>query len=220
MNRRRWLQVAAGALAAYAAPVSAQSVMLRVPIYRQEHALTCEAAALRMALGALGTDVSEAAILSRLAREPTPRQVLEDGTVVWGDPDVGFVGAWDGVYLRDGYGVYDGPIAAVAQSFGMANTTHARAAEPGDLYAAVRNGFPVVVWVPYGLVVKGRGAWTTPDGEVVRYVVTEHAVVLSGLTEDGVLYADPLQPGLVSASFHSFEAALAELENRAVVVRP
>jgi uncharacterized protein YvpB len=172
-----------------------------------------------MAMGALGTDVTEAAILSRLARDPTPRQVLDDGTVVWGDPDVGFVGAWDGVYARDGYGVYQAPIADVAQSFGLLNTTHARSVEPGDLYAAVRNGFPVVVWVPYGLVVKGRGAWTTPDGQVVPYVVTEHAVVLAGVTEDGVLYADPLQSALVSASFHWFEAALAELEHRAVVIR-
>jgi uncharacterized protein YvpB len=192
---------------------------LDVPIYRQQHTLSCEAAALRMALGSLGTDVSEAAILARLPRDPTPRRVQADGSMIWGDPDVGFVGAWDGVYLRDGYGVYDGPIAEVAQSFGFDSTVHQRGADPRRLYDAVRQGSPVVVWVPYALTVKGRGAWTTPAGVTVPYVVTEHCVVLCGVDLDGILYADPLQPALVPATYQAFETAFAEIDNRAVILK-
>jgi uncharacterized protein YvpB len=66
---------------------------------------------------------------------------------------VGYVGKWDGVYVKDGYGVYDGPIADVARSFGFGGTTHASGADPERLYTAVRQGFPIVMWIPYALSV-------------------------------------------------------------------
>src|SRR5690242_4410629 len=83
---------------------SAQTPRLAVPLHRQEHQLSCEAAALQMALGALGVQVSEDDLLAQLARDATPRQVEPDGSVVWGDPDQGYVGDWDGVFAVDGYG--------------------------------------------------------------------------------------------------------------------
>ena len=218
MDRRHFLRLSAAAALVCGTPELPVTQTLDIPIYRQQHALTCEAAALRMALGALGVDVPEAAVLERLARDPTPRRVRTDGTVVWGDPDNGFVGAFDGVFARDGYGVYDGPIADVAQSFGLAGTTHMQGADPNDLYSAVRGRLPVLVWVPYGLTVKGRGQWLTPDGKDIRYVLTEHCVVLAGVTDSGVLYADPLQPTLVPATFDAFETAFAEIDRRAVIV--
>jgi uncharacterized protein YvpB len=54
----------------------------------------------------------------------------------------------------------------------------------------------------------------------VPYVVTEHAVVLAGVDEQGIQYADPIQPTLQSATYAAFETAFAEIDNRAVVVRP
>lgn len=194
--------------------------ILDVPMHRQEHALSCEAAALKMAMGVLGKKVAEEELLARLARDPTPRKLLADGSVQWGDPDVGFVGQWDGVFLKDGYGVYEGPIADLALVYGFQGTTRARGADPQSLYSAVRQGFPAIVWVPYGLEVRGRGAWTTPTGKRIDYVVTEHAVVLAGIDGEGVYYADPLKPDLQRAPYRKFEAALAELGSRAVVLRP
>src|SRR5437763_6459089 len=92
MDRRSFMKIAAGALAGCAVPLPVGRT-LDVPIYRQQHALSCEAAALRMALGAHGTNVSEADILGRLAVDPTPRSVEADGALTWGDPDIGYVGA-------------------------------------------------------------------------------------------------------------------------------
>jgi uncharacterized protein YvpB len=200
-------------------PLPAERV-LDVPIYRQQHALSCEAAALRMALGTFDISVSEDALLADLARDTTPRRTLANGSVIWGDPDNGFVGKWDGVYLKDGYGVYNGPIAELALRNGMLHTTHGSDIAPHDLYQSVRQGFPSVVWVPYALQVRGRGAWLTPGGKEIPYVVTEHAVVLAGIDATGVFYADPLQPKLQHADFDTFEAALSELQNRAVTIRP
>src|SRR5579871_2420783 len=184
MDRRAFLIATAATVAGWTTAF-AETVALNVPIYRQQHALTCESAALRMALGALSVNVTEADILQRLAVDPTPRQVFDDGSVVWGDPDVGFVGSFDGLYAVDGYGVYPGPIADVAQSFGI-GATPLHGTDPQTVYDAVGQGMPVLVWVPYALTVRGFGEWTTPTGKLVPYVVTEHCVVLSGLTDSAV----------------------------------
>jgi uncharacterized protein YvpB len=173
-----------------------------------------------MALATLGRDVAEDDLLAALAQDPTPRTVHVNGTVEWGDPDTGFVGRWDGVFARDGYGVYEGPIAELAQAAGFPGSTPLKDAPPRQLYDAVRDGFPVVVWMPYGGRVKGRGAWTTPAGKEIDYVVTEHAVVLAGVDDDGVTYADPYTASLEHMPFGTFESALAQLGNRAVIVRP
>jgi uncharacterized protein YvpB len=133
---------------------------------------------------------------------------------------VGYVGRWDGVFARDGYGVYDAPIADLARAYGFGDTSHGQGIDPIELYDAVREGFPSVVWVPYALTVKGRGTWTTPVGKRVDYVVTEHAVVLAGVAEDGVQYADPYTATLRRASFEDFESAMNALGSRAVTVRP
>jgi len=204
-------------------PTATQAVGLRilqVPLHRQEHALSCEAAALQIALGTLGYQVTEDHLLARLARDPTPRTVMPNGRVVWGDPDIGFVGDWDGAFARDGYGVYEGPIADLAVAEGLDGTSALRNADPKVLYDAVRAGYPAVVWMPYGGHVKGRGMWTTSSGVSVDYVVTEHAVVLAGVGPDGVVYADPYTGTLARASFDDFETAMSELDNRAVIVRP
>ncbi len=206
---------------AAAAPTATPSskVLLRVPILRQQHALSCEAAALRMALATFGLQLPEDELLASLARDPTPRKVV-DGNVQWGDPDVGFVGAWDGVFLQDGYGVYEKPIADLAMSLGYQAVRHGRNVDPGQLYAALREGYPSIVWMPYDLTVKGRGSWTTPAGKKIPYVVTEHAVVLAGIDVDGVYYADPMKSAFQRAPFAAFEKALAELGSRYVTVRP
>jgi uncharacterized protein YvpB len=159
-------------------------------------------------------------LLAQLARDPTPRTVAPDGSVVWGDPDAGFVGDWDGVFAVDGYGVYEQPIADLARAEGMPGSVALYGADPKDLYAAVRDGLPVVVWMPYAGQVRGRGSWTTPSGLEVDYVLTEHAVVLAGVGDDGVTYADPYTGSLQTMRYASFEAAMAELNNRAVIVRP
>jgi len=218
VRRRELLTGAAVALTGAAFPWPTSATGLAVPLFRQQHTLSCEAASLRMALGALGLDLDESAILDRLARDPTPRQVQPDGSVIWGDPDIGFVGSLDGVFARDGYGVYDGPIADVAVSSGLSGTTHAQGTDPADVYAAVLQGQPVLVWVPYGLSVHGRGQWFTPDGKPIPYVVTEHCVVVADANDTGIVYADPWDAAFKTADYGTFETAFAEIGNRAVFV--
>jgi uncharacterized protein YvpB len=196
------------------------AVLLALPLHRQAHSLSCEAAALQMALATVGISTTEDDLLQQLARDPTPRTVQPDGSVTWGDPDSGFVGTWDGVFGVDGYGVYQDPIADLARAQGAAATTAESGADPEDLYQAVKDGDPVIVWMPYEGVVRGRGSWTTPAGAEVDYVVTEHAVVLAGVDDEGVVFADPYTASLQRMDYAQFEQAMAELNNRAVIVRP
>src|SRR5947199_4586702 len=103
--------------------------------------LSVEFAALQMELGAFGAAVSEDDLLAILERDPTPRSVLADGSVVWGDPDVGFVGSVDGTFGVDGYGVYEGPIAELARAEGFEGSIALHGVDPAALYAAVRAGY-------------------------------------------------------------------------------
>jgi uncharacterized protein YvpB len=215
-----WSAVVLLAFGSPSASAQQTAVLLDVPLHRQAHPLSCEAAALQMALGTLGVRVTEDQLLSELARDPTPRTQQPDGSIVWGDPDVGFVGSWDGIFGVDGYGVYQGPIADLARIHGALSTNAEQDANPLDLYTAVRDGYPVVVWMPYAGQIHGRGSWLTPAGNEVDYVVTEHAVVLAGVDDDGVTFADPYTASLQRMSYAEFEAALAAFDNRAVIVRP
>lgn len=54
----------------------------------------------------------------------------------------------------------------------------------------------------------------------VPYVVTEHAVVLAGVEERGVVYADPLQSKRQRVSFQAGVAGFGEIDDPAVVLRP
>ncbi len=82
-----------------------------VAFHRQEHALSCEIASLKMALSYYGVDVSETQLISELPVDtPGPRQPGN----IWGDPEKGFVGNIDGTMPNSGYGVYEKPIASVA----------------------------------------------------------------------------------------------------------
>ncbi len=85
---------------------------LAVPFHRQEHRLSCEAAALYMALQYRGVSVTENQIISRVGFDPTPKK-----NGVWGDPNVAFVGDINGSQPGTGYGVYAAPIAKVAAAY-------------------------------------------------------------------------------------------------------
>jgi len=151
------------------------TVKLRVPFLRQAHALSCEAAALRMALAYRGVEVTESELLKAIGFDPTPRRRI-NGVLSWGDPDEAFVGDVDGVMGKTGYGVHAGPIGRVVGSYRRAevitNGTAAMLAE------AIANGNPVIAWGHLG---SGRPLrWRTLGGKEIRAVDGEHTRVVIG----------------------------------------
>lgn len=146
-------------------------VHLPVPFHRQEHSLSCEIAALKMALEWYDLEVSESALLAALPFDPTPK-----GGGVWGDPDQGFVGNIDGEMLITGYGVYAEPIARLGLRW--RRTEVLKRAVVSDLAVHVAAGHPVIVWGYYGRPF--RAQWETPAGRVITAVNGEHTRVVTG----------------------------------------
>ena len=151
--------------------IVAPTVKLAVPAYLQQHTLSCEVATLRMALAFRGITVSEEELLTKVGVDPTPHR----GNV-WGDPYQRFVGNVNGTQMKDGYGVYWGPIARVAGDYRAAASFEGWTID--KLTREIQNGNPVVVWTYAG---GGRPtSWKTPEGKDIYAVRDEHTVLVVG----------------------------------------
>lgn len=149
------------------------TVKLAVPFHRQEHALSCEAAALHAALTARGVPVTESGLIAAIGFDPTPKRGGE-----WGDPNVAFVGNINGRQPQTGYGVYWDPVARVANRYRRAEAETGRTV--AYLARQIADGNPVVVW---GFIRGGQPySWRTPGGRIVEAVVGEHARVAIGFS--------------------------------------
>lgn len=188
---------------------------LAIPFYPQEHALSCEVAALRMALAYVGYQVSEDELIANLtfsAREP-----MKNG--IWGDPDEGFVGNIDGsIFEFTGYGVYDRPIAALAQKYRPASVVSDPTLD--QILDLAEKGNPVIVW---GLLShRTPQIWESLSGKTVIAYPGEHARVLMGYTGNRqdvheLILMDPIY-GRIRMDVDRFLSDWQTLGNRAVVV--
>lgn len=177
----RTLEVRARALAAeVAAPVVPQAL-------RND----CEATALQVLLATVGTRVDQRRLQAELPRSG-PLDPVDRGPVqVWGDPERGFVGRADGGGAAGGFGVYQGPIRALAGAHGhrLGDLT---GGDPAAVYQRLLEGHAVMVWV--GLSDGPYGHWRSPEGRLVGVNFGEHSVVLTGMRRDGGLtVVNPLQ---------------------------
>ncbi len=198
--------------------------VLDIKIHYQEHNLTCEAAALKMALAYEGIDVDEMTLIGYMTGDARPAAFDSHGHLVaWGDPAQGFVGNPDGHIERyTGYGVYDQPVAfaallAGANVIAYGGGLYGSPIVPSEVYDAVVDGHPVVAWIGNTYRTVGLKQYTAYDGAIVSYTLTEHAVTVIGVRPDAVLINDPW----FGQHWHSksqFEAAYATFEQMAVIV--
>src|SRR5438132_13920759 len=109
------LAVLATFLIAAPAAVPTQRV-LNVPWTHQAHNLSCEAAALKMALSYYGISADELSLIGYMTRDSRPARFDTAGRLIaWGDPAKGFVGNPDGHIERyTGHGVNNEPVALPA----------------------------------------------------------------------------------------------------------
>ena len=198
--------------------------VLDIKLHYQEHNLTCEAAALKMALAYEGINVDEMTLIGYMTSDPRPARFDSHGQLIaWGDPAQGFVGNPDGHIERyTGYGVYDRPVAFAALLAG-ANVVAAGGGlygspiAPSQVYDAVLDGHPVVAWISNTYRTAPLKQYTAYDGATVSYTLTEHAVTVIGVRPDAVLINDPW----FGQHWHSkaqFEAAYATFQQMAVIV--
>jgi uncharacterized protein YvpB len=201
--------------------------LLDIAIDLQDHPLSCEAAALKMALSYEGIKTDENALLAFIGSDTRPAVVDAGGRLIrWGNPNVSFVGNPDGKLTNyTGYGVYAGPIAKAAAAAGgnvLAWGTNlppdrGKGISPDAVYQALLDGHPVIAWISNTYHDLSLGTYTAFDGTTVYYTLTEHAVTLVGVRPDAVLINDPW----FGQSWHSkaqFESAFHTFEEMAVVL--
>ena len=160
-------------LETYKAEFSTQNFVtkLSVPAFLQKYTLSCEIAALRMALNFKGVNVSEDDIIPRVGFDTTPHS-----GDTWGDPNKAFVGNIKGTQMKDGYGVHWAPIAKAARTYRDAKDFQGWSIQ--QLTSEISKGNPVVIWVYSHFGTKTL--WKTPDGNSVYAVRDEHAVTVVG----------------------------------------
>lgn len=218
--------VLASILVATPATPAPTTRLLNIAWHHQEHNLSCEAAALKMALSYYGIKVDELTLIRYMTRDPRPARFDRAGRLIaWGDPAYSYVGNPDGnIHRYQGYGVYYQPVALAAMHAGASvlqagSGLYAAAVQPADVYRAVLAGHPVVAWISNTYHQVKLSYYISYRGEKVDYTLTEHAVTVVGVRPGAVLINDPW----FGRAWHSkaqFESAFRTFAGMAVVVGP
>ncbi len=194
-----------------------------VPFIHQAYSLSCEAAALEMALMYYGHNVSQDDILNYFTIDRTPPSRAANGSLVWGNPYRSFVGNYNGYENADsgsmsGYGVYYPRVAAAGNNFGAYVAQSGEVIPPSTIYAAAKNRQPVVVWVAFAYQPHPMQYMAAYDGtqNIMYGAPWEHAVTISGWAPGYVLINNPdTHPEWIDDN--TFEAAYAMFNHMAVI---
>jgi uncharacterized protein YvpB len=179
----------------------------------QDSPLSCEAAALKMALAGVGVRVTERQIMKIVGYDPTIRR-----NGVWGDPNRAFVGNIAGRQNTTGYGVHWDPIARAAKTWRNARVI--KNITPSQVAIELAAGHPVVIWGTMGAAYQDH--WKTPSKKLIAAWKGEHArtvIGYSGTTSTPVSFVinDPIA-GRQTWSTRHLTTNLASFQNHAVVV--
>lgn len=194
---------------------SNEKIKIPIDFKKQEHAVTCEIASLRMVLNYFGSTVTEEELIIRMPFD-TKEPKIND---IWGDPNKGFVGNVDGsIFLGTGYGVYETPIRDLALSY--RDSFIIDKAKLSRVLSEVDQGRPVIVW---GLLSNPEQVqWKTKNGKKIVGYVGEHARVVIGYAgkisdPSHIVLMDPIY-GKIRMNKEKFLADWKIMENKAVVV--
>jgi uncharacterized protein YvpB len=112
--------------------------------------------------------------------------------MVWGDPDIGFVGNEKGhvfVYPKGilgatGWGVNEGPVAMMLKKF-LPNSFSKKDASVQDIVQALDNQNPVIVWFKEDAMQSQTESYTTPLGKTVTFTTNHVALIVGYRTNNG-----------------------------------
>jgi uncharacterized protein YvpB len=175
-----------------------------MPVFAQQHYLSCEYSAARAAAARWGINLSENDFISNI---PTNE-----------DPHLGFRGYIDGDWGgTSSYGIYAEPIALFLATRGLQTKLLWDGVE--QVKQEVALGRPVLVWVVGGM------GYSTPfeasaNGNSFLMMAYEHAMTVYGYDENGVYVADPGFGTYDYYSWATFERSWAYLGNMAMSVYP
>lgn len=188
---------------------------LNIPIDYQDKKLSCEAAALKMALYGKGVRVSENDIMKVVGYDPTKRS-----NGIWGNPNGAFVGDINGKQNTTGYGVYWGPVARAAKIW-RPDSEAITDWTLDKIINEVAAGNPVEFWGT--IEPSAKDFWKTPSGEAINAWKGEHTRVVVGFIGSKsnprtLIINDPIG-GILYWPKEKFSANWAKFNNSGVVVR-
>lgn len=186
---------------------------VHAPVVAQLLHNDCEATALYVLLASVGVRVDQRELQREMPRSGPLDPVVRGGRMVWGDPELGFVGRADGGGSAGGFGVYQRPVAAVAARHGrrLVDLTGHPAAV---VYQHVRYGHAVMAWI--ALSSGPYGAWQSPQGRAIHVNFGEHTVVLTAIGDTTVTFINPLSGTRDTWSRALFESRWRALGRRAL----
>ena len=161
----------------------------------------CESVALTMLLRYYGVSVTADMVISRLKKVGVPQ--YENGILYGGNPEVEFIG---NPYTSASYGVYEKPIAEVANNF-KAGVIAKSGVPFSEVIGIVQSGKPVMVWASMNMAAPYISkTWIyKPTGETIGWKANEHAMVIVDVKDNNVIVADPIGGSLKSFSISLFE---------------
>jgi uncharacterized protein YvpB len=193
-------------------------INLKVPLYKQKSALSCECAATHAAATYLGYTLSEQACQEQLP-------VYEGPKVggVWGDPNEKFIG---NVHARQrdfsGYGVYPLPLQTLLHKEYIASKASYNT-PMHDLLLQLIKEKPVVVWTPYAVGTCWEKSWQIPSGKKLITCLNEHASVVQGfkgtIAEPESIRIMDVYPGVYrEISIEKFESGWESMDRMALFI--
>jgi uncharacterized protein YvpB len=168
--------------------------MLNVPLISQNPELKrgCEVTSLAMMLQFAGVNVGKMTLAAQVQKDPTPYRSI-NGTIYFGNPNTGFVGDMY-TFNRPGYGVYHGPIKALADHYLPGRVIDFSGSQFETIYQYLNNGKPV--WVISNVLFDTVPSqywrnWQTPAGPII-ITMKEHSVLITGYDQNYIYFNDPL----------------------------
>jgi len=190
-----------------------------VPAYPQDYALSCEEAALQMALAYEGIGATQTQILDTIGIDYRLHFIDSSGHFRWGDPYQAFVGNPSGSEAAmTGYGTYGSAIARAGAALGGRVLSSGEGVSPNSVYTSIVNGHPVVAWIAFDWHYHLPTQYQAFDGRWVQFGSSyEHAVTVVGVSDSSVLVNNPIG-GQQWIGKGSFEAAFATFGEMAVTL--
>jgi uncharacterized protein YvpB len=195
------------------------NIVQSVPYYQQQYQLSCEEAALQMAIAHQGITITQTQALNDIGID-WRQGYYSNGVLRWGNPYVNFVGDPNGSeVLLTGYGTYHATINRIAVNYGANVLASGEGIPAQTIYNAVLQNHPVVTWVSFDWAYHGPDAWLSFDGNWIQYHgPIEHAVTIIGVNQDSVYVYNPWS-GQQWVSKSTFEAAYVTFNSMAVVLQ-
>jgi uncharacterized protein YvpB len=168
--------------------------ILNAPLINQNPELQrgCEVTSLAMMLLYAGVNVEKMTLAAQVSKDSTPFSFV-NGTIYFGNPNTGFVGNMYS-FNSPGYGVYHGPIKALAEQYLPGRVVDLSGCSIETVYQYLNNGMPV--WVINNVLYDAVPpqfwlTWQTPIGPI-RITMKEHSVLVTGYDPNYIYFNDPL----------------------------